>query len=335
MSKPLGPVSVVIPAFNEEAAVTDEIRTVREALTAAGVEHEIVVVDDGSSDATAQRAADAGATVLRHVENRGYGASLKGGISAAKYDIICITDADGTYPPDQIAELLRLLDTADMAVGARTGQHVKIPLIRKPAKWMLGWLANRIAGRKIPDLNSGLRAFRREVAYQYFTVLSNRFSFTTTITLAYFADDYRVVYHPINYYARIGRSKITPKHFMEFMILVLRLAMLFQPLRVFLPISLGLIGLGVLKMAADIVAFASQNTNALAGMMLHPVLSTSSALLLLMGVQMLFAGLMADGVIRRIAQQGRTLVPSRALVTEKVVGQSALRTGERIPAASR
>lgn len=335
MSKILGPVSVVIPAFNEEGAVADEIRTVREALTAAGVEHEIVVVDDGSSDATAQRAADAGATVLRHVENRGYGASLKGGITAAKYDIICITDADGTYPPDQIVALLGLLDTADMAVGARTGEHVRIPLVRKPAKWMLGWLANRIAGRKIPDLNSGLRAFRREVANQYFTVLSNRFSFTTTITLAYFADDYRVVYHPINYYARIGRSKITPKHFMEFMILVLRLAMLFQPLRVFLPISLALIGLGGAKMIADIVAFASQNAHALTGMMLHPVLSTSSALLLLMGVQMLFAGLMADGVIRRIAQQGRTLVPSRALVTEKVVGSSPVRTGERIPAASR
>ena len=335
MSTPLGPVSVVIPAFNEEGAVSDEIRTVREALTAAGVEHEIVVVDDGSSDATARRAADAGATVLRHVENRGYGASLKGGIGAARHDIICITDADGTYPPDQIVELLRLLDTADMAVGARTGRHVRIPLIRRPAKWMLGWLANRIAGRKIPDLNSGLRAFRREVATQYFTVLSNRFSFTTTITLAYLADDYRVAYHPINYYARIGRAKITPKHFMEFMILVLRLAMLFQPLRVFLPLSLGLIGLGVLKMISDIVAFALLNNDALTGMMLHPVLSTSSALLLLMGVQMLFAGLMADGVIRRIAQQGRTLVPSRALVTEMVIAAPATPTGERLPAASR
>ena len=118
--------------------------------------------------------------MLRHIENRGYGAALKSGIRAAKHEVIVITDADGTYPSDQIPELLSKLDHADMVVGARIGKNVRIPLIRRPAKWMLGLLAEYIVGRRIPDLNSGLRAFRRDCVEQYFSILSNRFSFTTT-----------------------------------------------------------------------------------------------------------------------------------------------------------
>src|SRR5204863_7418878 len=116
----------------------------------------------------------------------------KAGILAAQYETIVISDADGTYPADQIPLLVRELETADMAVGARTGEEVHIPLARRPAKWVLGRLASHIAGQRIPDLNSGLRAFHRECIKQYFPILSNRFSFTTTSTLALLADDYRV-----------------------------------------------------------------------------------------------------------------------------------------------
>src|SRR4030095_3805290 len=115
---------------------------------------------------------------------------------------------------------------ADMAVGARTLRNVHIPWVRRPAKWILGWLAKRIAGRQIPDLHSGLRAFRSECVRRSFSILSNRFSFTTTVTLALLADDYRVVYHPIEYYRRLGKSKITPRRLIGFLILVLRLARL-------------------------------------------------------------------------------------------------------------
>ena len=305
------PVSVVLPVFNEESAVAAEIDNIRRVLTSHSIVHELIVVDDGSQDASGERAAQAGAHVMTHVENRGYGAAIKTGMAAARHDTIVITDADGTYPSDQIPALLVQLESADMVVGARTGEHVQIPLVRRPAKWVLNWVANRVAGRRIPDLNSGLRAFRRECAAQYLPILSNRFSFTSTITLALLADDYRVVYHPIDYRKRIGRSKITPWHFMDFLMLVLRLAVLFQPLRVFVPLALGFGAVGVLKTIYDIFAVFERTTTPW-GIFYLPVLSTTAILLLLVAFQLLVIGLVADAVLRRITQR-QTLVPSRAI----------------------
>jgi glycosyltransferase involved in cell wall biosynthesis len=317
MLRPDQPVSVVIPALNEEDAVAAEVKAIHDVLRTQDIVHEIVVVDDGSEDRTAERAAKAGARVLRHLENRGYGAALKAGIRAAKHDIIVITDADGTYPPEQIPELLDKLDEADMAVGARVGTNVRIPLIRRPAKWMLGQLAQYIAGRAIPDLNSGLRAFHRDCVQQYFSILSNRFSFTTTVTLALFADDYRIIYHPIDYYARVGKSKITPRHFMDFVILVLRMAMLFQPLRVFLPLSFGFGFLGSAKVVYDIISFFPRTSAFDWSIFYQPVLSTSAILSLLISLQLLLVGLVADGVMRRIAQHDLSRVSSRAVTVSE------------------
>jgi glycosyltransferase involved in cell wall biosynthesis len=307
------PVSVIFPVFNEEGAVAAEIQNIRQVLQSRGIAHELIVVDDGSGDRSGERAAAAGATVITHVENRGYGAAIKTGMAAAHYDTIVITDADGTYPADQIPELLAQLKTADMVVGARTGDDVHIPLVRRPAKWVLTWVATRVAGRTIPDLNSGLRAFRRECAQQYHSILSNRFSFTSTITLALLADDYRVVYHPISYHKRIGKSKITPWHFMDFLMLVLRLAVLFQPLRVFLPLALAFGGLGVLKTIYDIFALFPRTSASGWAIFYLPVVSTTAMIFLLIGFQLLVVGLVADAVLRRIAQS-HTLVPSRAII---------------------
>lgn len=316
-------VSVVIPAFNEETAVGAEVENIRQTLQRSGIVHEIIVVDDGSQDRTADNAVAAGARVLRHLNNRGYGASLKTGIVAARYEMICITDADGTYPAEQIPVLLESLKTADMAVGARTGANVNIPLVRKPAKMMLGWLAEQVAGRKIPDLNSGLRAFRRELAMRYFPVLSNQFSFTTTITLALMADDYAVTYHPIDYYARIGKSKIVPRHFMDFIILVMRMAMLFQPLKVFIPAALSFGGLGVLKVMYDVATSSLRHPGESWSVFYTPVLSTSAILLLLIGLQFLLIGMVADGVVRRIALHSGPMAASSAVVVAEV--------GESVP----
>jgi len=148
-------VSVVIPAYNEEAGVGPQVKSVRGGLQSHGIPHEIIVVDDGSEDRTAEEAVRAGARVLRHLNNRGYGASLKTGIMAATYEAIAITDADGTYPSDQIPVLLKQLESADMVVGARTGKKVSIPWVRKPGKWALGWLANPVSWRtgymKLPE----------------------------------------------------------------------------------------------------------------------------------------------------------------------------------------
>ena len=224
-----------------------------------------------------------------------------------------MTDADGTYPADEISTLLAKLDAADMVVGARTGAEVHIPAIRRPAKKFLGWLAGCIAGQAIPDLNSGLRAFRRESVKQYFSILSNRFSFTTTVTLALLADDYLVAYHPINYYRRVGRSKVTPRHFMDFTILVLRMAMLFQPLKVFAPLAFLCGLLGGLKVFYDIATIFARAASVDWSLFYQPVLSTSAILLLLVALQLLLIGMVADGVVRRIGQQNRSLAPSHAI----------------------
>ncbi len=305
--------SVVIPALNEEEAIQAQVRAIQRVLDAERMDYEIIVIDDGSSDRTAERAVEAGARVLRHLENRGYGASLKTGIDAAQFDTIVISDADGTYPSEEIPELIARLETADMVVGARTTQVAHVPLARRPAKWILGKLANQIAGRNIPDLNSGLRAFRRDCVRQYFPILSNQFSFTTTVTLALLADDYRIVYHPINYYARVGHSKIKPRHFMEFIMLVLRMAMLFQPMKIFVPLALLCMSLGVLKVIFDLVSFIPRTGGLSWSFLFQPVLSTSAILLLLVGLQLLLIGMVADGALRRIAQHNGPLLASHGV----------------------
>lgn len=318
------PITVIVPAYNEEKAVRAQVEAIHHCLQATGIVYEIIVVDDGSSDRTAAEALGSQARVLQHAVNRGYGAAIKTAIVAATYDTLVIIDADGTYPVDQIPVLVSKLATADMVVGARIGSDVNIPWARRPAKWMLSKLATRIADQQIPDLNSGLRAFRRSCIQQYFPILSNRFSFTTTSTLSLLADEYRVVYHPINYYQRIGQSKITPRHFMDFAILILRMAMLFQPLKVFVPLAFLFGSLGTLKVIYDIVILFFRQSALNIPWLYQPVISTSAILLLLVGFQLLLIGMMADGVIRRIGQQNTLQAPSYGIRGRELVAESLI-----------
>jgi hypothetical protein len=214
--------------------------------------------------------------------------------------------------------MLKLLETADMVVGARVGENVSIPFVRKPGKFILGLLANRIAGQKIPDLNSGLRVFWRECAEQYFSVLSNKFSFTTTITLALLADDYCVIYHPVNYYRRIGKSKIVPRNFIDFMILVIRMAMLFKPLRVFVPIVFSSAMAGIIKVGFDIAVAVMRHGGFSWNLFSEPVISTSALLLLLGSYQLLLIGMVADGLIRRIARNNQPRVLSHGILVAEI-----------------
>lgn len=189
--------SVIIPVYNEEQGIGPVLTQLSCVLTGSGLSHEVIVVDDGSCDGTISIVGQhPGVILIRHQHNQGYGAALKTGIRHANFDLTCITDADGTYPCDLIPDLLeRLVKSGyDMIVGARTMGKVAIPLIRRPAKWAIGQLANFVAGQPIPDPNSGLRVFRREVALQLFNVLPNGFSFTTTITLAMLTNGYLVNY---------------------------------------------------------------------------------------------------------------------------------------------
>jgi len=272
-------VSIVIPAYGEGAHVAEGIEAVRRVMDLSGWTYEIIVVDDGSADDTAERAARTGVRVLRHRRNRGYGAALKTGIGAARHPWILITDADGTYPPESIPELLAAAADNEMVVGARVGQRVRIPLVRRPAKWFLGRLASYLAGRNLPDLNSGLRLMRKDLVERYVHLLPSGFSFTTTITLASACNDHPIEYVPINYAARLGESKIRSRHAYDFLILILRTIVFFNPLKVFLPVG-GLLALaGLAKFAYDVVL---------------DNLSESAVLLLLGALVMWAVGLLAD-----------------------------------------
>lgn len=272
-------VTVVIPAFNEAGHVAQAIRDVTEVMQQSGWTFEVIVVDDGSSDETGTEALAEGVRVLRNRRNRGYGASLKRGVAAASYDWILITDADGTYPAAAIPQLLALADAHAMVVGARITGTRAIPLARRPAKWFLTKLASYLAERDVPDLNSGLRLIRRDLVERYGHLLPAGFSFTTTITLAATCDDYEVAYVPIDYLARVGESKIRPRHAYEFLLLVLRIIVFFNPLRVFVPLGLLMASLGMVKFIYDLTL---QNIS-------------ESALLGLLGALIVWAvGLLAD-----------------------------------------
>jgi glycosyltransferase involved in cell wall biosynthesis len=244
-------VTVVIPALDEGPHVAAQVRAVDEAMQKSGWQYELLVVDDGSRDDTAQQAAAAGARVLRHPRNLGYGAALKRGVAHAKHGWILITDADGTYPASAIQALLDKAAKHEMVVGARIGAEVHIPLSRQPAKWFLTKLASYLSQCRIPDLNSGLRLMRKELIQRYLHLLPQGFSFTTTITLACACNGHTFDFVPIDYQPRLGDSKIRPRHAFDFLILILRTVVLFNPLRFFLPLGAVLAGLGLLKFVYD------------------------------------------------------------------------------------
>ena len=193
--------SVVIPCYNEEDAVEDTVRHVFETIDDAGG-FEVVVIDDGSTDRTGERLEGLlhvypHLQVVRHDRNRGYGAALKTGIQRCRAPLIVITDADGTYPNERICELVARCADQDMVVGARTADSVRYPWIRRIPKVFLRRWASWIANQDIPDINSGLRVFRRDTAESLLPILPNTFSFTTTITLAMLTTYRRVDYVPM------------------------------------------------------------------------------------------------------------------------------------------
>jgi len=230
--------SVVIPCFNEALGVNKTLNEIFDVFNSQK-DFEVIIIDDGSTDETLAQLHKIALErprlkILQNNTNKGYGASLKKGILAAKGDFMVITDADGTYPSEEIPNLLDLLETCDMSVGARIGPDVNIPLIRRPAKWVLLCYARWMARADIKDLNSGLRAFRKADALQFFHLLPQGFSFTSTITLAMHIDGLNVIYHPIDYRKRLGKSSIRPIHdTLAFFTLVLKTTMYFRPLQVF------------------------------------------------------------------------------------------------------
>ena len=283
-------VTVLVPSFNEEDGIARVVEGVRRALlegTGRRAEDvEVLVVDDGSTDATVSRAIGAGATVVRHPTNLGYGAAIKTGLRKARHETILLIDGDGTYPTEAAETLLRALDRCDMAVGARTGAKVSIPMERRPAKWLLNRFAEYLAERRIPDLNSGMRAFRRRDALRFLGLYPSGFSFSTTITLAYLSSDLLVEYVPINYHVRVGRSKLRPlRDTGRLFLTVVRCTLFFNPLRVCVPLAV------VLMAAAAFVLAVPRDAHG-------NVFDGTVSILTVCAIQVVLVGLLADLMAR-------------------------------------
>ncbi|MDQ1273167.1 MAG: hypothetical protein QG591_1797 [Planctomycetota bacterium] len=280
--------SIIIPTYNEKEGILQVIESLQLLRITHGNQWEIIIVDDGSTDGTSELIGNLQDIVLlRHPFNRGYGAAIKTGIRHAKYNTLIISDADGTYPAQDIPRLLAQLSKSDMVVGARGNNNSNIPLTRRPAKWMLNKLANYLTGIKIPDLNSGLRAMKKDVVVKFFHLLPDGFSFTTTITLAMLTNDYAVEFIPIEYKMRSGRSKIRPiRDTLNFLQLIIRTVLYFDPLKIFLPMS-------AFFFIASIVVLV------LSYLFTPKIMDITTVILFISSVQILAIGMIADLIDKR------------------------------------
>jgi glycosyltransferase involved in cell wall biosynthesis len=280
--------SIIIPTYNEREGIPQVIEALQLLRKTHGNQWEIIIVDDGSTDGTSELIGNLQDIVLlRHPFNRGYGAAIKTGIRHAKYNTLIISDADGTYPVQDIPRLLAQLSKSDMVVGARGNNNSNIPLTRRPAKWMLNKLANYLTGIKIPDLNSGLRAMKKDVVVKFFHLLPDGFSFTTTITLAMLTNDYAVEFIPIEYKMRSGRSKIRPiRDTLNFLQLIIRTVLYFDPLKIFLPMS-------AFFFIASIVVLV------LSYLFTPKIMDITTVILFISSVQILAIGMIADLIDKR------------------------------------
>lgn len=248
-------VTVLLPAYNEERAIEQVLAEVVTALEDEPLKFEILVVDDASTDRTAayaerfaEHCARCPVRVIRRPENRGAGAARKVGVREARGDVVVMLDADGSYPAHAIRDLLKFFPDYDQVNGARTSEQGTLPWLRGPAKWFIRQLACYLTGRHIPDLNTGLKAFKREAMLPWLWAVPDGFSCVTTMTLAFLTNDHAVKYVPTEYRPRIGKSKFHPfKDTLAYFNTVVRIVSYFRPLRVFLPMAAIGLALGAAK----------------------------------------------------------------------------------------
>ena len=270
--------SIVVPAFNEAQAVGPLVV----ALRASAPWHEVLVVDDGSTDATGANAREAGAIVVRHPYNKGNGAAVKTGIRHATGEFVLIIDGDGQHRAVDAARLVSFLGEYDLVIGARAS-NTQATQARLLGNRALNWLASSLTGRHVPDLTSGFRAARRQCLREFLHLLPNGFSTPTTTTLAFIKAGYNVHFEPVEAEARVGTSKIKfIRDGVKFLLIVLKIVTLYSPLRVFMPISLASFAAGA-GYAAWTVGTQSHITN-------------SSVLLIMLAVIVFLVGLVSEQI---------------------------------------
>ncbi len=281
-------ISVVIPAYNEEEAIGKVLQELIETLRGGPCPWEVIVVDDGSSDRTGDIASRfSEVKVIRHPHNMGGGLARNTGIRAASGDIVVIADGDGTYPVQDIPRLVEGLEGCDMVVGARIREAGTLKFLRVPSKFFIRKLAEFISGSRIPDLNSGMRAFKREAILPYLHMLPHGHSWVSTVTLTFLTNGHPVKYVPIDYYPRKGKSTFHPiKDTGNYIMTVFRTITWFSPLKVFLPLASLLFLTGLGKLIADVVRYNWRVT-------------ASTVMLVLGGLQILVLGLIADMIAKR------------------------------------
>lgn len=257
--------SIIIPCYNEKHAIRETIECIWTVVRKSDIKNvEIIAVNDGSTDGSEHvlnsLAAESQAgelLVIHHNRNQGYGAALKTGIRRSQSDYICITDADGTYPNERIPELIQKITSndLDMVVGARIGENVDYSKIRSIPKMILVPWVSFLCGTEVPDMNSGLRIFRRDRSLDFLKLLPDGFSFTTTITICLLRNRYAVEFIPISYTKRIGKSHIKPfRDTLRFTQLILRTGMYFAPMRLLAPLIAALAVLFTISGIYDLTA---------------------------------------------------------------------------------
>lgn len=292
MSDPGPDISVVLPIFNERGHLRQEIDRIRAALESSAYTFEIIAVDDGSTDGSAEVLQDIDdIRVIRFPTNRGSGSARKAATRAARGRVVVWTDVDMTYPNDEIPRLVKELEGYDQVVGARTSEQGTAKALRVPAKWLIRKLASYLVQIRIPDLNSGFRAFRRDVALQYLSQLPPGFSCVTTMTMTFLANGYSVKHIPIEYRERAGRSKFhwwtdTKRYATQ----VVRMVLSYNPLRFFMPLGFTLTAIGVGKLLYDWITKDFR-------------LATNTLLILFAAFLVLSIGLLADLVVRVAKRQ--------------------------------
>ena len=270
--------SVIVPAFNEGAAIAAVVA----ALKAGASWHEVIVVDDGSTDDTAARAAEAGAIVVRHPYNKGNGAAVKSGVRRATGAHVLIVDGDGQHRPGDAQRLASRLGEYDLVIGARSSA-TQATAARRIGNAALNWLASYLTGRQIPDLTSGFRAARRECLLEFLHLLPNGFSTPTTTTLAFLKAGYSVAFEPIDAEQRVGSSKIKfARDGAKFFLILLKIITIFSPLKVFVPIS--------------VVTFATGSLYAIWTIWDQSHVTNSSVLLIMLAVVIFLVGLVSEQI---------------------------------------